>query len=187
MNVSRETLQSTRFLKQLKSTIVRRLLQTLTKMAEDAAAAAEAGEDENEGARVAWWRVSQVYNNIFKLAAIEDAKNKDKAAALVRFATNQRNETSLDQYVENRKKGQKQIFYLADMGKSPEELAKSVFVEKLHARGYEVLLLGQPLDEIFLQTLRVWKKLPFQDVAKAGLKFGDEGMSLVAALLRDTD
>lgn len=43
------------------------------------------------------------------------------------------------------------------MGKSPEELAKSVFVEKLHARGYEVLLLGQPLDEIFLQTIRLWQ------------------------------
>lgn len=80
------------------------------------------------------------------------------------------------------------------MGKSPEDLAKSVFVEKLHARGYEVLLLGQPLDEIFLQNLGNWKyvpltltthearstdnvccrKLPFQDVAKSGLKFGDE-------------
>ena len=43
------------------------------------------------------------------------------------------------------------------MGKSPEDLAKSVFVEKLHARGYEVLLLGQPLDEIFLQALGKWK------------------------------
>ena len=79
------------------------------------------------------------------------------------------------------------------MGKSPEDLARSVFVEKLHARGYEVLLLGQPLDEIFLQALGKWKyvllsslksccridnmhhrKLPFQDVAKSGLKFGDE-------------
>lgn len=46
------------------------------------------------------------------------------------------------------------------MGKSPEDLAKSVFVEKLHARGYEVLLLGQPLDEIFLQNLGNWKYVP---------------------------
>lgn len=145
-------LQSTKFLKQLKSIIVKRLLQTLQKIAETAAA-----EDADEEDTLAFWRISQAYNNAFKLGAIEDAKNRDKIAALVRFATNQRNETSLDQYVENRKKGQKQIFYLADMGKSPEDLAKSVFVEKLHARGYEVLLLGQPLDEIFLQNLRTWK------------------------------
>lgn len=50
-----------------------------------------------------------------------------------------------------------QIFYLADMGKSPEDLAKSVFVEKLTARGYEVLLLGEALDEVFVQNVAKWK------------------------------
>jgi heat shock protein beta len=50
-----------------------------------------------------------------------------------------------------------QIFYLADMGKSIEHLSQSVFVEKLHARGYEVLLLNEPLDEIMLQSIRNWK------------------------------
>jgi len=49
------------------------------------------------------------------------------------------------------------IFYLAEMGKDPEDIAKSVFVEKLHARGYEVLLLNEPLDEIFVQNIRHWK------------------------------
>jgi heat shock protein beta len=43
------------------------------------------------------------------------------------------------------------------MGKSAENLAQSVFVEKLHARGYEVLLLSEPLDEIFVQNLRHYK------------------------------
>ncbi|GJE84143.1 heat shock protein Hsp90 [Phanerochaete sordida] len=178
LNVSRETLQSTRFLKQLKSIIVKRLIQTLAKIAEKAAHVGELdvlGDDaEMSEEELAWWRVSQVYNNALKLGAVEDTKNRERIAPLVRFPSNQRNETSLDRYVEGRKQGQKQIFYLADMGKTPEALAKSVFVEKLHARGYEVLLLGQPLDEIFVQSVRTWKKLPFQDVAKAGLKFGDE-------------
>lgn len=43
------------------------------------------------------------------------------------------------------------------MGTTAEHLAKSVFIEKLHARGYEVLLLTDPLDEIFVQNLRLWK------------------------------
>ena len=82
------------------------------------------------------------------------------------------------------------------MGRTAEDLAKSVFVEKLDARGYEVLLLGEPLDEIFVQNIRNWKcvsglllslddlyigsnrKISFQDVAKAGLNFGDEGAHL---------
>ena len=179
LNVSREMLQSTRFLKQLKSIIVKRLIQTLARIAENAERkdgldALEEDDGEMGEEQLAWWRVSSAYNNIFKLGAIEDGKQRERLAALARFATNQRNESGLDGYVARRKQGQRQIFYLADMGKAPEVLAKSVFVEKLTARGYEVLLLGQPLDEIFLQNLRTWQKLSFQDVAKTGLKFGDE-------------
>jgi heat shock protein beta len=43
------------------------------------------------------------------------------------------------------------------MGKKPEDLAQSVFIEKLDARGYEVLLLNEPLDEILLSNIREWK------------------------------
>ncbi|PCH41165.1 heat shock protein Hsp90 [Wolfiporia cocos MD-104 SS10] len=163
LNVSREMLQSTRFLKQLRSIILKHLLQVLTRTVE---------EDPEK-----WTQVQSVYGNVFKLGAVEDVKNRDKLVALTRFSTNQRNSTSLDEYLENKKKGQKQIFYLADMGSTTDHLAKSVFIEKLHARGYEVLLLTDPLDEIFVQNLRVWKRVSFQDVAKAGLRFGDEDMS----------
>jgi heat shock protein beta len=164
LNVSRETLQSTRFLRQMKQIIMKRILQLFTRMAED--------DDEK------FKKVAEVYNSVFKLGAVEDLKNRDKLTALTRFTTNQRNHTSLDQYLENKKQGQKQIFYLAEMGKTPEDLAQSVFVEKLHARGYEVLLLSEPLDEILVQNLRHYKNVAFQDVAKAGLKFGDEDVEL---------
>ena len=49
------------------------------------------------------------------------------------------------------------IFYLAEIGKKPEDLAQSVFIEQLDARGYEVLLLTEPLDEILIGNLRAWK------------------------------
>jgi heat shock protein beta len=61
------------------------------------------------------------------------------------------------QYIENKKAGQKQIFYVSDAGKSVSSLAKSVFVEKLHARGYEVLLLTHALDEVLVHQLKKWK------------------------------
>ncbi|TBU32908.1 heat shock protein Hsp90 [Dichomitus squalens] len=160
LNVSREMLQNNAFLKQLKGIILRRLLQLLDRIQKEDPAK--------------WEKVQEAYGNVFKLGAVEDHKNREKLVQLVRFATNQRNSTGLDEYLENKKQGQSQIFYLADMGKSPEELAKSVFIEKLHARGYEVLLLGDPLDEVFITNIRRWKKIGFQDVAKAGLKFGDE-------------
>ncbi|PSS05372.1 hypothetical protein PHLCEN_2v3861 [Hermanssonia centrifuga] len=177
LNVSRETLQSNKFLKQLKSIITRRIIQTLSKLHDAAMKDKKDGDEDDVESDVdgdKWAEISKVYNNVFKLGAVEDIKNRDKLGALVTFSTNQGKDVSLDDYLENRKKGQKQIFYLADMGKSTEDLAKSVFVEKLHARGYQVLLLSEPLDEIFVQNLKNWKRLPFQDVAKAGLKFGDE-------------
>ena len=166
LNVSRETLQSTKFLKQLRGIITKRIIQMLQKLS---------GAEEDGGDEERWEQIQTAYNNIFKLGAVEDPKNRDKLASFVRFGTNHGNLTTLDQYLEHRKQGQKQIFYLADIGKTTDELSKSVFVEKLHARGYEVLLLTEPLDEIFVQNLKVWKKFKFQDVAKAGLKFGDEG------------
>ena len=82
LNVSRETLQSTRFLKQIKQVILKHLIQLFRKMAaEDPAKFLELRES---------------YNNVFKAGAIEDAKNKDKLATLARFDTNQRGNITLD-------------------------------------------------------------------------------------------
>ncbi|KAH9482631.1 Endoplasmin [Psilocybe cubensis] len=163
LNVSRETLQSNRFMKQLRALILKRMIQLFAKISE--------GDD-----KAKFDKMQETYGSVIKLGAVEDSKNREKLASLARFSTNHRNETTFDQYLERMKKGQKQIFYLAEIGKKPADLAQSVFIEKLHARGYEVLLLTEPLDEILLGHLREWKNVPFQDAAKAGLKFGDEDL-----------
>ncbi|KAF4574637.1 heat shock protein 90 family protein [Pleurotus pulmonarius] len=160
LNVSRETLQSTRFLKQVKQVIIKHLIGIFNRLADEEPAKFE--------------RFQKSYGSVLKLGAVEDTKNREKLAALTRFRTNHKDSVSLDQYLENKKQGQKQIFFLAEMGREFDDLKKSVFIEKLDARGYEVLLLNEPLDEILVQNIRQWKRVPFQDVAKAGLKFGDE-------------
>jgi len=160
LNVSRETLQSTRFLRQIKQALIRRLIQLLQRISE------QDPEKFNE--------ISKVIGSALKLGAVDAEKDRPKLAALTRFATNQKNVTSFDEYVKNKKSGQKQIFFLAGLGQTPEVLAKSLFVEKLTARGYEVLLCSEPLDEILFSHHRTWEKMAFQDVSKAGLKFGDE-------------
>ncbi|KEP55374.1 cation-transporting ATPase [Rhizoctonia solani 123E] len=162
LNVSRETLQSNRFLRQIPNILMRRFINLVDKMSKD--------EENPELFR----KFMKTYGSIIKLGAVESPKEQQKLAGLARWETNLRNFTSLDQYVESRKKGQTQIFFLAGIGQRPEELAKSLFVEKLHARGYEVLLLNDPMDEILMSHLRNWKGMQFQDAAKKGLKFGDE-------------
>ncbi|QRV72841.1 heat shock protein HSP90 family protein [Ceratobasidium sp. AG-Ba] len=162
LNVSRETLQSNKFLRQIPQILIKRFINLVEKLS----------KDEKEINK--FKKFMKVYGPVIKLGAVESPKEQQKLAALARWDTNLRNFTSLDQYVENRKKGQTQIFYLAGIGQPIEELAKSLFVEKIHARGYEVLLLNDPMDEILMSHLRNWKGMQFQDAAKKGLKFGDE-------------
>jgi len=83
LNVSRETLQNASFLRQIKQTILRRIIQSFTRVAED--------EPER------FSELHKVYGNVFKLGVIEDSKNGDKLVPLLRFVTNQRNSTSLDE------------------------------------------------------------------------------------------
>jgi len=117
-----------------------------------------------------------MYGSALKLGAVEDTKNREKLAALTSFTTNHRNSTTFDHYLERKRQGQKQIFYLAEIGRKPEDLSESVFIEQLDARGYEVFLFTEPIDEVLVGHLQTWKGTPFQDAAKAGLKFGDEDM-----------
>ena len=82
LNVSRETLQSSAFLKQIKNLIIRRLLQLFGKIAE---------EDSEK-----FHEITRIYNTVLKLGAADDSKNRERSAALTRYTTNQRNDTSLD-------------------------------------------------------------------------------------------
>jgi len=82
LNVSRETLQSTVFLKQLKQAIIKRLIQLFARISED--------DSEKYSALI------KSYGTVLKLGAVEDSKNSEKLVALTRFYTNHRNETSLD-------------------------------------------------------------------------------------------
>jgi heat shock protein beta len=84
LNVSRESLQSKRFLKQLRQIILKRIIHLFTKISE--------GDDQEKIDKM-----QETYGSVLKLGAVEDTKNRDKLAALTRFATNQRNNTSFDQ------------------------------------------------------------------------------------------
>ncbi|KZT55288.1 heat shock protein Hsp90, partial [Calocera cornea HHB12733] len=179
LNVSREQLQSTKFLAQIKSILIKRTIALLTKLAAAPAAInEETGEEEGQAVYRKVWKA---IGGAIKLGAMEgSAGQKNKLGSLTRWSTNMREFVGLDDYVSNRKKGQKQIFYLAGVGQKAEDLAKSVFIEKLHARGYEVLLLTEPMDEILLNTFQRWGGMSFQDVAKKGLQYGDEDMDAEA-------
>lgn len=84
MNVSRESLQSNRFLKELRQIILKRIIHLFTKISE--------GDDQEKIDKM-----QKTYGSVLKLGAVEDTKNRDKLAGLTRYVTNQRNNTSFDQ------------------------------------------------------------------------------------------
>ena len=155
LNVSRETLQNHRFLQQFQRILIRKAIDLFSRLASDMP------EQYQE--------ISKLYGNALRIGMLESSKDKVKLAKLLRFESTQKNFTSLEEvshrsisigpnadsqkYVENRKVGQKQIYYIAGVGEKPEDLARSPFVEKLFARGYEVLLLNLPSDEPMMGAL----------------------------------
>ncbi|BGO99072.1 ATP-dependent molecular chaperone HSC82 [Rhodotorula toruloides] len=161
LNVGRDSLQKTKALAQIKKNLQKRVYDLFAQIAsQDPTKYAELYEK----AGVA-----------LKVGVVEDAKNRDRIVKLLRFTTSaQENSTSLDEVVARRKQGQTQIYYIAGAGQKKESLEKSPFVERILARGYEVLYFTDPIDEMVINSVPTYGGLRFQDVAKDGVKFGDE-------------
>jgi heat shock protein beta len=109
-----------------------------------------------------------------KVGVIEDQRNKDDIIPLLRFFSSKSVDeyTSFDQYVEGMKEGQKSIYYVTADGK--EKAKMSPAAEKVRSRGYEVLYLTEPLDEIMIESVRNYKDFKLVDVSKEGLNLDDE-------------
>jgi len=94
-------------------------------------------------------------------------------AKLLRFRSSESGEdfVTFDEYIENFKKGQDEIYILA--GPTIEEIQTSPFLERLSARGYEVLFLSDPIDEYAFQSLTDYEGHKFINIAKDNLKLDD--------------
>jgi heat shock protein beta len=86
-------------------------------------------------------KIWPVVGSSLKIGTLEDYKNQQKLLKILRFQSSAAHGeiTTLDEYVSRRKQGQSQIFYIAGSGMERSDLEKSPFVEKIIARGYEVL------------------------------------------------
>lgn len=78
---------------------------------------------------------------------MEDQTNRNKLAKLLRFHTTNDDEelTSLDEYISRMKDDQDTILYLP--GDSKAQILKSPILKKYVKKGYEVLIMGDPIDE----------------------------------------
>jgi heat shock protein 90kDa beta len=72
--------------------------------------------------------------------------------------------TSLDEYISRMKADQDTILYLP--GDSKEAILKSPILKKYQKLGYEILLLGDPIDEFCVQHLSEYEKRKVKSIAK---------------------
>jgi heat shock protein beta len=177
LNVSREVLQESRVVRAIRKQLVRRSLDMLEEMA---ARPAEEGMEEGGGAYATFW---EAFGRYVKLGVIEDADTRPRLAGLCRFASSASGAglTSLAEYAARKKEGQSAIYYLCADSRAAAEA--SPYAEALAARGFEVLYLTEPIDEVAANNLPEFEGLKLEDVSREDLALGesDEDKAALAA------
>lgn len=151
LNVSREMLQTDPKLAKIKAQVTKKVLSELKK---------KAAKDPEDYATF-WGR----FGAVLKEGMIEDPALRDRILEVCRFAsTGEASLTSLADYVSRMKEGQDAIFYIA--GEDPAKLAKSPHLEGFKAKGVEVLLLSDPVDEFWLQHVTEFDGKPLKSITR---------------------
>jgi len=161
LNVSREILQKSKVLSIINKRLVRKSLDMFRDLA----------SDEDASKYIMFWNN---FGKYLKVGIIEDEVNKKEIVPLLRFFSSKSGEeyTSFDKYIEGMPEGQKSIYYVTGEGR--ENTMSQPVVEKLTSRGYEVLLMTEPLDEITIEAIRDYKDFDIVDGTKEGLDLEDD-------------
>ena len=146
LNVSREMLQHNVVVKRIRSALIRRVFNELKKKAE---------KDPEEFSK--FWAN---FGAVLKEGLYEDHENRDKILEIVRFNSTASDKLiSLAEYVERMKKGQTEIYYIS--GEGLDLVKASPQLEGFKARGIEVLLMTDPVDEFWLPMVGQFDEKPF--------------------------
>lgn len=160
LNVSREILQQNRILNNIRSASVKKLLSEFKKLSEN--------DKEKYETFIA------EYNRPLKEGLYSDYEHRDELLELIRFrTTNEENAwTSLADYVQRMKEGQKAIYYIT--GGDEKALRQSPHLEAYKAKGLEVLIMPDEIDDIVIPSVGKYKDWELKAANRAG---SDEELS----------
>ena len=158
LNVSREMLQNNPLVAKLRSGLVKRVIGELSKKAE-----------KDAKAYASFWRN---FGSVLKEGIYEDFERRDELIGLARFSTTTSGDglVSLADYIGRMVEGQESIYYIS--GEDTPSLRKSPQLEAFDARGVEVLLLADPVDEFWLPSVGEYQGKTFASVTQGGLDLG---------------
>jgi molecular chaperone HtpG len=152
LNVSREILQQDRQINAIRRRLTKKVLSTIKDLQ----------SERPEDYRTFWGQ----FGKVLKEGLMRDFDNQETLLQISSFASTHSDDelTTLAEYVERMKDGQQQIFYAT--GESRQQILNSPHLEAFKAKGYEVLLLTDTVDEIWLGSVTEFAGQPLQSVAK---------------------
>jgi len=160
LNVSRELLQGSRVVDQIRSTATKRVLKLLAELA---------ANDPDKYA--AFWKE---FGALLKEGMAEDFSNRDDIAKLLRFTSvtsgREQVDVSLSDYAGRMKEGQEKIYYL--LAPSLAGATSSPHLEAFAKKGIEVLLLTEDIDNWLVDSLRDFEGKRLQSVAQGTADLG---------------
>jgi molecular chaperone HtpG len=164
LNVSREILQQDRQINAIRRRLTKKVLSTIKDLQ----------SERPQDYRTFW---SQ-FGKVLKEGLMLDFDNQETLLAVSSFASTHSSAdredelTTLAEYIERMKDGQEQIFYAT--GDSRHQLLNSPHLEAFKAKGYEVLLLTDPVDEIWVGQVTEFDGKPLHSVAKGEIDLDTE-------------
>ncbi|MEV6161003.1 molecular chaperone HtpG [Streptomyces sp. NPDC052052] len=171
LNVSREILQQDRQIQLMHRRLAKKVLSTVKDMM---------SADPERYAT--FWRE---FGRVVKEGLLSDFENRDAILGVASFATTHDEDepTTLRQYVERMKDGQEHIYYLT--GESRQAIENSPHMEAFRAKAIEVLLLTDPVDEVWVEAEPEFDGRKLRSVAKGEVDLGTEEEKKEAATERE--
>lgn len=189
LNVSRETLQHGVVVQKMRRQLTKRILDELARKASEEStpeAGTPNGAAKKNQSYLDWWAE---FGAVLKEGLFEDPDNRERLLELARFkSTRGPGWVSLAEYVARMRPGQDQIFYIT--GENADALRTSPQLEAALAKGCEVLLLDDPVDEFWLNEVKDYQGKKFVSLTKGEVdlsRIAEEGKIETPDELYDED
>jgi molecular chaperone HtpG len=172
LNVSREILQQDRQIRIIRRRLVKKVLSTVKELM----------TDHPERYRTFW----EQFGRAVKEGLINDAENREAILEIASFASTHdpAESTGLRQYVERMKEGQEHIYFAT--AETRTMIENSPHLEAFRAKGFEVLLLTDPVDEVWVDLVNEFDGKHLQSIAKGQVDLDSEEEKKSAEADRET-
>jgi molecular chaperone HtpG len=160
LNISREILQQDRQIRAVRRRLVKKVLSVVKGML----------ADQPERYQTFW----KAFGGVMKEGLLEDGDNRDLLLDLISVdSTHDAAEpTTLRGYVERMKEGQSDIYYMT--GESRSMIENSPHMEALRAKDYEVLILTDPIDEVWVENVPAFDGRSLRSITKGQVDLAED-------------